>query len=66
MSYFNDLLDQVLTGIDVGPSLGMDAELADALRRIGARQEEDLDFEPSTECWDEVAAWQARNPDLPF
>ena len=54
MAYFNDLLDQVLTGIDVGPSLGMDPELADALRRIGARQEEDLDFEPGTECWDEV------------
>ena len=66
MSYFNDLLDQVLTGIDVGPSLGADPELADALRRIGARQEEDLDFEPSTTCEDEGAAWQARKPDLPF
>ena len=54
MSYFNDLLDQVLTGIDVGPSLGADPELADALRRIGARQEEDLDFEPSTTCEDEM------------
>ena len=54
MAYFNDLLDQVLTGIDVGPSLGMDAELADALRRIGALQVEDLDFEPSTEASDEV------------
>jgi hypothetical protein len=46
MSYFNDLLDQVLTGIDVRPSLVMDAELADALRRIGAKRWSGLTGQP--------------------
>ena len=66
MTSFNDLLDLALTGINLAPSLGRDPDLAEALRRIGATPEEALDFEPGTTYLDEVAAWQARHPDLPF
>ena len=46
MTTFNELLDLALSDIDGGLSLDRDPDLADALRRIRATQDEGLSFGP--------------------